>query len=163
MNKKIMIGALIAVLALGGYTVLNKISGKEVKVARLEMGNLSSSILYAGVVGAGEVVPVYIEAPALIESVSAKLGQEVEAGDQLLTFSQKSVIENDRELRINELDIKDVSLRIADLDDGSLKLELDNRKLEMKNLEEKIRGGERRLPVLSSEVRTLKEKSTAYE
>ncbi|MGL5099316.1 MAG: HlyD family efflux transporter periplasmic adaptor subunit, partial [Fusobacteriaceae bacterium] len=103
------------------------------------------------------------EAPALIESVSAKLGQEVQAGDELLTFSQKSVIENDRELRINELDIKDVSLRIADLDDGSLKLELDNRKLEMKNLEEKIRGGERRLPVLSSEVRTLKEKSTAYE
>ncbi|MGL5098860.1 MAG: hypothetical protein ACRC6B_02310, partial [Fusobacteriaceae bacterium] len=74
-----MIGALIAVLALGGYTVLNKISGKEVKVARLEMGNLSSSILYAGVVGAGEVIPVYIEAPALIESVSAKLGQEVQA------------------------------------------------------------------------------------
>ncbi|MGL5964958.1 MAG: hypothetical protein ACRCZ2_11290, partial [Fusobacteriaceae bacterium] len=144
MNKKLMIGAVIVVLALGGYTVKNKLSGKEVKVAKLEMGSLSSSILYAGVVGAGEVVPVYIEAPALVESVNVKLGEEVKVGDQLLTFSQKSVIENDRELRINELDIKDVSLRIADLDGGSLKLELDNRKLEMKNLEERIRSDERR-------------------
>ncbi|MGL5427422.1 MAG: efflux RND transporter periplasmic adaptor subunit [Cetobacterium sp.] len=163
MNKKLMIGAVIVVLALGGYTVKNKLSGKEVKVAKIEMGSLSSSILYAGVVGAGEVIPVYIEAPALVESVNVKLGEEVRVGDQLLTFSQKSVIENDRELRINELDIKDVSLRIADLDGGSLKLELDNRKLEMKNLEERIRSDERRLPVLTAEVRTLKEKSRAYK
>ncbi|MGL6131538.1 MAG: efflux RND transporter periplasmic adaptor subunit, partial [Fusobacteriaceae bacterium] len=166
MKKIIIIGSLLAaigVLGLGGKTVVNKLAGKEVKVSRIEMGSLSSSILYAGVVGAGSVVPVYIEAPALIESVDAKLGQEVMVGDKLLTFSQKSVIENSRELRINELDIRDVSLRIADLDGGSLKLELDNRKLEMKNLEERIKSDERKLPVLIAEAKTFKDKSNSYQ
>ncbi|MGL4653513.1 efflux RND transporter periplasmic adaptor subunit [Cetobacterium sp.] len=164
MNKKIIIGAIIvAGLAVGGYKVTNKISGTEVRVSRVEMGTLSSSILYAGVVAAGDVVPVYIEAPALVESVLTRLGAEVQVGDRLLTFSSKSIIENDKELRINELDMKDINLRIADLEGGSLKLELDNRKLEMKNLEERIKGDERRLPVLTAEVRTLKEKSDAYQ
>ncbi|WP_297434357.1 HlyD family efflux transporter periplasmic adaptor subunit [uncultured Cetobacterium sp.] len=163
MNKKIVIGAVIAVLAIGGYVVLNKISGKEVKVSKIEIGNLSSSVLYARIVAPGDVVPVYIEAPSLIESIFARVGQEVEAGDRLLTFSIKSVIENDKELRINELDIKDIGLRIADLEGGSLKLELDNRKLEMKNLEEKIKGDERRLPVITAEARTLRDKAEAYK
>lgn len=163
MNKKLMIGAVIATLALGGYLLVNKVTGKDVKVSKIEMGNLSSSILYAGMVAPGEVIPVYVEAPVLVESVMARVGQEVEPGDKLLTFSSKSVIENDKELRINQLDIKDIKLRIADLDGGSLKLELDNRKLEMRNLEEKIRGDERRLPVLTAEMRTLKEKAEAYK
>ncbi|MGL5593092.1 MAG: efflux RND transporter periplasmic adaptor subunit [Cetobacterium sp.] len=163
MNKKLMIGAVIATLALGGYLLVNKVTGKDVKVSKIEMGNLSSSILYAGMVAPGEVIPVYVEAPVLVESVMARVGQEVEPGDKLLTFSSKSVIENDKELRINQLDIKDIKLQVADLDGGSLKLELDNRKLEMRNLEEKIRGDERRLPVLTSETRTLKEKAEAYK
>lgn len=163
MNKKLMIGAVIATLALGGYLLVNKVAGKDVKVSKIEMGNLSSSILYAGMVAPGEVIPVYVEAPVLVESVMARVGQEVEPGDKLLTFSSKSVIENDKELRINQLDIKDIKLRIADLDGGSLKLELDNRKLEMRNLEEQIKGDERRLPVLTAETRTLKEKAEAYK
>lgn len=163
MNKKLMIGAVIATLALGGYLLVNKVTGKDVKVSKIEMGNLSSSILYAGMVAPGEVIPVYVEAPVLVESVMARVGQEVEPGDKLLTFSSKSVIENDKELRINQLDIKDIKLRIADLDGGSLKLELDNRKLEMRNLEEQIKGDERRLPVLTAETRTLKEKAEAYK
>lgn len=163
MNKKIMIGAVITVLILGGYITVNRVSRKEVKVSKIEIGNLSSSILYAGVVVPGEVIPVYVEAPVLVESILAHVGQEVQPGDKLMTFSSKSVIENDKELRINELDIKDIKLRIADLDGGSLKLELDNRKLEMRNLEERIKGDERRLPVLTSETRTLKEKAKAYK
>lgn len=162
-KNRITIGAVIAVLVLGGYLLTDKVTGKEVKVSKIEMGNLSSSILYAGIVAPGEVVPVYIEAPSLVESVLARVGQEVEPGDRLLTFSSKSIIENDKELRINELDIKDINLRIADLEGGSLKLELDNRKLEMKNLEERIKGDERRLPVLTSEVRTLRDKAEAYK
>lgn len=163
MNKKIMIGAAVAALVLGGYLLTDKVTGKDVKVSKIEMGNLSSSILYAGMVAPGEVIPVYVEAPVLVESVMARVGQEVEPGDKLMTFSSKSVIENDKELRINELDIKDTKLQIADLDGGSLKLELDNRKLEMRNLEEQIRGDERRLPVLTAETRTLKEKAEAYK
>lgn len=163
MNKKIVIGAVVVGLGLGGYFLINRVSGKEVRVSKVEMGNLSSSILYAGIVTPGEVIPVYVEAPVLVESIIARVGQEVEVGDKLMTFSSKSIIENDKELRINELDIKDIKLQIADLDGGSLKLELDNRKLEMRNLEEQIRGNERRLPVVQSEARTLKEKGEAYK
>lgn len=163
MNKKIVIGATVVALTLGGYLIFDKTTGKEVKVSKIAMGNLSSSILYAGIVAPGEVVPVYVEAPVLVESVMARVGQEVEPGDKLMTFSSKSIIENDKELRINQLDIKDIQLRIADLEGGSLKLELDNRKLEMRNLEEKIKGDERRLPVLMAETRTLKEKAEAYK
>lgn len=144
MNKKIVIGAVMVGLGFGGYFLINRASGKEVRVSKVEMGNLSSSILYAGIVTPGEVIPVYVEAPVLVESIIARVGQEVEAGDKLMTFSSKSIIENDKELRINEL-------------------ELDNRKLEMRNLEEQIRGNERRLPVVQSEARTLKEKGEAYK
>ena len=34
---------------------------------------------------------------------------------------------------MNELDIRDIELRIADLDSGSMKLELDNRTFEIQN------------------------------
>ncbi len=164
MIKKKIIGILIvAMLSMSGYIVIKKILRKDVKVVKIQVGTLSSSILYTGVVAPGDVVPIYIEAQALVESILAKVGQEVQIGDKLMFFSSKSVLENDKDLRINELDIKDIKLRLADLDGGSLKLELDNRKLEIKNLEEKIKGNERRLPVLLSEVRTLKGKAEAYK
>lgn len=163
MNKKIIIGIAAVIVALSGYAVVNRVGKKEVKVSKIDIRNLSSSTLYAGIVAPGEVVPVYIEAPSLIESIFVRVGEEVNAGDKLLTFSTKSVIENDKELRVNELDIKDVKLRIADLEGGSLKLELDNRKLEMKNLEEKVKGDERRLPVITAEARTLRDKAEAYK
>lgn len=163
MNKKIIIGIAAVIVALSGYAVVNRVGKKEVKVSKIDIRNLSTSTLYAGIVAPGEVVPVYIEAPSLIESIFVRVGEEVNAGDKLLTFSTKSVIENDKELRVNELDIKDVKLRIADLEGGSLKLELDNRKLEMKNLEEKVKGDERRLPVITAEARTLRDKAEAYK
>lgn len=164
MNKKIIIG-LVALILVGGVVFKNRelIIGKEVKVEKLSMNTMSSSALYGGIVSPSEVVPVYIEAPALIESIDARVGQEVKVGDKLMTFSSKSIIENDKELKINNLDIKNIELQIADLEGGSLKLELDNRKLEMRNLEEKARGDERRIPVTQSEVRTLREKALAYE
>lgn len=163
MNKKIIIGITAVILALSGYAVVNRVGKKEVKVTKIDIRNLSSSTLYAGIVAPGEVVPVYIEAPSLIESIFVRVGEEVNTGDKLLSFSTKSILENDKELRVNELDIKDVKLRIADLEGGSLKLELDNRKLEMKNLEEKVKGDERRLPVITAEARTLRDKAEAYK
>ena len=164
MNKKMVIGAgifiIIGGLAFKGKDIFTK---KEVKVERLEKNTLRSSALYGGVVAPSEVIPVYIEAPALIESIEARVGQEVNIKDRLMTFSYKSIIENDKELKINELDIKNINLQLADLEGGSLKLELDNRKLEMKNIQEEVRGDERRIPVVSAEARILREKANAYE
>lgn len=55
-----------------------------------------------------------------------------------------------------------MKLQIADLDSGSMKLELDNRELEIKNLEEKIKADMRRLPVVTEEARTLQKRAEAY-
>ena len=67
--KKITIG--LAVIVIGAYT-LNKINifgTTEVKVAKVEVGALSDMNLYTGMVVPGEVVPVYISAPAVVEKV----------------------------------------------------------------------------------------------
>lgn len=162
MNKKMAILA-VALLLAGGlaYKGFNS-RYSEIKVEKLSLGDLSNSTLYGGIVAPGDLVPVYIEAPALVETVLAREGQEVQPGDKLMLFSQKSVLENERELRNNELDLKDIQLRIADLESGSLKLELDNRTLEIKNLEEKIKGDNRKLPVLTAEARAYKDKAEAY-
>lgn len=91
MNKKIVIGAVVVGLGLGGYFLINRVSGREVRVSKVEMGNLSSSILYAGIVTPGEIIPVYVEAPVLVESIIARVGQEVEVGDSVLRVLLKMI------------------------------------------------------------------------
>jgi len=110
----------------------------------------------------GEIKPVYISAPAVIERILVKDGEEITKDTELILFSNKSIMENDKALRVNELDIQNVKLQIADLDSGSMKLELDNRELEIKNLEEKIKADMRRLPVVTEEARTLQKRAEAY-
>lgn len=118
--------------------------------------------LYTGMVVPGEIKPVYISAPAVIERILVKDGEEITKDTELILFSNKSIMENDKALRVNELDIQNVKLQIADLDSGSMKLELDNRELEIKNLEEKIKADMRRLPVVTEEARTLQKRAEAY-
>lgn len=164
MKKKIAIGAIvIALVGYGAYKMNNLILGTtEVKVARIEVGDLSDMNLYTGMVVPGEIKPVYISAPAVIERILVKDGEEITKDTELILFSNKSIMENDKALRVNELDIQNVKLQIADLDSGSMKLELDNRELEIKNLEEKIKADMRRLPVVTEEARTLQKRAEAY-
>lgn len=162
MKKKIAIGAIvIALVGYGAYKV-NILGTTEVKVARIEVGDLSDMNLYTGMVVPGEIKPVYISAPAVIERILVKDGEEIRKDTELMLFSNKSIMENDKALRVNELDIQNVKLQIADLDSGSMKLELDNRELEIKNLEEKIKADMRRLPVVTEEARTLQKRAEAY-
>lgn len=163
-KEKIAISFMLALLFLGGvYLFFNKTNIKKVKVSKVELNDLSSSLTYPGVVFPKEIIPVYIEAPALIESILVRVGQEVNLGDSLMIFSSKSIIENDKELKINELDIKNIKLRIADLESGSLKLELDSKKLNIKDLEEKIKADERKMQVLMSETKSLKSREQTYK
>lgn len=141
---------------------MNILGTTEVKVARIEVGDLSDMNLYTGMVVPGEIKPVYISAPAVIERILVKDGEEITKDTELILFSNKSIMENDKALRVNELDIQNVKLQIADLDSGSMKLELDNRELEIKNLEEKIKADMRRLPVVTEEARTLQKRAEAY-
>lgn len=162
MKKKIAIGAIVIALVGYGAYKMNILGATEVKVARIEVGDLSDMNLYTEMVVPGEIKPVYISAPAVIERILVKDGEEITKDTELILFSNKSIMENDKALRVNELDIQNVKLQIADLDSGSMKLELDNRELEIKNLEEKIKADMRRLPVVTEEARTLQKRAEAY-
>lgn len=162
MKKKIAIGAIVIALVGYGAYKMNILGTTEVKIARIEVGDLSDMNLYTGMVVPGEIKPVYISAPAVIERILVKDGEEITKDTELILFSNKSIMENDKALRVNELDIQNVKLQIADLDSGSMKLELDNRELEIKNLEEKIKADMRRLPVVIEEARTLQKRAEAY-
>lgn len=162
MKKKIAIGAIVIALVGYGAYKMNILGTTEVKVARIEVGDLSDMNLYTGMVVPGEIKPVYISAPAVIERILVKDGEKITKDTELILFSNKSIMENDKALRVNELDIQNVKLQIADLDSGSMKLELDNRELEIKNLEEKIKADMRRLPVVTEEARTLQKRAEAY-
>lgn len=162
MKKKIAIGAIVTALVGYGAYKMNILGTTEVKVARIEVGDLSDMNLYTRMVVPGEIKPVYISAPAVIERILVKDGEEITKDTELILFSNKSIMENDKALRVNELDIQNVKLQIADLDSGSMKLELDNRELEIKNLEEKIKADMRRLPVVTEEARTLQKRAEAY-
>lgn len=162
MKKKVAIGAIVIALVGYGAYKMNILGTTEVKVARIEVGDLSDMNLYTGMVVPGEIKPVYISAPAVIERILVKDGEEITKDTELILFSNKSIMENDKALRVNELDIQNVKLQIADLDSGSMKLELDNRELEIKNLEEKIKADMRRLPVVTEEARTLQKRAEAY-
>lgn len=160
--KKIAVGVAVVIVVTFGLYKVNILGTTEVKVTEVEIGNLSDMNLYTGMVVPGEVIPVYISAPAVVEKVLVTEGEHVTKDTELMIFSNKSIVENENLLKVNELDIRDMELRIADLESGSMKLELDNRLLEIENLKEMVIADERRLPVVQQETRVLQERADVY-
>lgn len=167
MDKKLIKKAIIAVgaILIAGVIVykMNIFGTTVVKVTRVEEGNLSDMNLYTGMVVPGEVIPVYISAPAVIEKVLVTNGEHVTKDRELMIFSTKSIVENENLLKMNELDVRDTQLQIADLESGSLKLELDNKMLEINNLKEQVKADERKLPVLVGEAGSAQQRADVYE
>ena len=160
--KKIAVGVAAVIVVTFGLYKVNILGTTEVKVTEVEIGNLSDMNLYTGMVVPGEVIPVYISAPAVVEKVLVTEGEHVTKDTELMIFSNKSIVENENLLKVNELDIRDMELRIADLESGSMKLELDNRLLEIENLKEMVIADERKLPVVQQETRVLQERADVY-
>lgn len=165
MNKKYIkfgIAALVALGILFGIYRSNIFGVTEVKTTKLEIGQLADENIYTGVVVPGEIKPIYVSSPAVVEKINVEVGEEISPETALLTFSNQSFIENEKKLKLNELDMRDLELRIADLDSGTMKLELDNKQLDIKDLEEKIKGYQRKLPTLAEEARIAKKKADTY-
>ena len=78
------IAAVIAVVGIGAFALykVNIFGTTEVKVAKVDVGALSDMNLYTGMVVPGEVVPVYISAPAVVEKVLVTEGEHVAKGTQ---------------------------------------------------------------------------------
>lgn len=165
MNKKYIkfgIGALVALGILFGIYRSNIFGVTEVKTTKLEIGQLADENIYTGVVVPGEIKPIYVSSPAVVEKINVEVGEEISPETALLTFSNQSFIENEKKLKLNELDMRDLELRIADLDSGTMKLELDNKQLDIKDLEEQIKAYQRKLPTLAEEARIAKKKADTY-
>lgn len=165
MNKKYIkfgIGALVALGILFGIYRSNIFGVTEVKTTKLEIGQLADENIYTGVVVPGEIKPIYVSSPAVVEKINVEVGEEVSPETALLAFSNQSFIENEKKLKLNELDMRDLELRIADLDSGTMKLELDNKQLDIKDLEEQIKAYQRKLPTLAEEARIAKKKADTY-
>lgn len=165
-NKKMIkiVGTVVIVLVVAAYMVnkLNIFGVTEVKVVNVEKGYLSDTNIYTGIITPGEIRAIYVDSAAIVEDIYVRAGEEIEKGTELMSFSSQSVAENEKALKINELDIKNIELRIKDQESGSMKLELDNRQLEIKNLEEQIKADQRRLPVLTEENRIAQRKAETY-
>lgn len=141
---------------------LNIFGTTEVKVVEVKKGQLSDSSIYTGIVAPGVIQPIYSNSSAIVENIFVREGEEIEVGDELMSFSSQSIAENENALRINELDIQNIELQIQDQESGSMKLELDSRQLEIKNLEEQIKAAERKVPVAQEEARLARKKADTY-
>ena len=166
MDKKYIkfgIGALVVLGVLFfGLKKANVLGVTEVKTVKLEMGQLADESIYSGVVIPGELKPIYVNSTGVIEKVSVEVGEEITPETDLLTFSNQSFVENEKNLKLNEMDMKNIELRIADQESGTMKLELDNKQLDIKDLEERIKGYQRRLPALEEEAKMAKKKADTY-
>ena len=158
-NKKMVKIAVAALIVVGAIFYVGKESNifktTEVKVVSIEKGQLADSNTYTGVVAPGKIEPIYVDTSGIVENIFVREGENIEAGAQLMSFSNQSIVENQKALRVNELDIQDIELQIQDQESGSLKLELDNRLLEIRGLEEQINADAKRLPTLEKEARVF--------
>ena len=158
-NKKMVKIAVAALIVVGAIFYVGEKSNifktTEVKVVSIEKGQLADSNTYTGVVAPGKIEPIYVDTSGIVENIFVREGENIEAGAQLMSFSNQSIVENQKALRVNELDIQDIELQIQDQESGSLKLELDNRLLEIRGLEEQINADAKRLPTLEKEARVF--------
>lgn len=158
-NKKMVKIAVAALIVVGAIFYVGKKSNifktTEVKVVSIEKGQLADSNTYTGVVAPGKIEPIYVDTSGIVENIFVREGENIEAGAQLMSFSNQSIVENQKALRVNELDIQNIELQIQDQESGSLKLELDNRLLEIRGLEEQINADAKRLPTLEKEARVF--------
>ena len=158
-NKKMVKIAVAALIVVGAIFYVGKKSNifktTEVKVVSIEKGQLADSNTYTGVVAPGKIEPIYVDTSGIVENIFVREGENIGAGAQLMSFSNQSIVENQKALRVNELDIQDIELQIQDQESGSLKLELDNRLLEIRGLEEQINADAKRLPTLEKEARVF--------
>lgn len=158
-NKKMVKIAVAALIVVGAIFYVGEKSNifktTEVKVVSIEKGQLADSNTYTGVVAPGKIEPIYVDTSGIVENIFVREGENIEAGAQLMSFSNQSIVENQKALRVNELDIQDIELQIQAQESGSLKLELDNRLLEIRGLEEQINADAKRLPTLEKEARVF--------
>lgn len=116
---------------------------------------------FIGVIETSKKNPVYINSPAIIDEVFIEEGSLIKKGDILLSFTTNSSFPLESALKISELDIEEVLLKLETLEYGTSKLELDTKNLEIKNIADQIKAASRKIPILNSEAIALRQRATA--
>lgn len=164
--KKIFLIGISLLFSLGSYWMFKgKTEEKEVqvRVETIEKGDISKSYYFQGVVVPEESIPMYIDVPTVVKKIMVKEGEEVEEGDPLIEFSDTIRGDLERDLEVIILDIKSRELQLNDLRSGSMKLELEERKVDRETLEEEINSLNRNISVTAFEAKNLKKRAEVME
>jgi multidrug efflux pump subunit AcrA (membrane-fusion protein) len=131
LNKKIIIG-IAAVLIIGGSMVLkNRVGGETptVRLVTINNENISESLKFEGEVEAKKTYGLYKKVPMLIKEIIVKPGTYVEKGQELVLFSG-------------------VGEATDDMQNSSLSIQLEEKKLEVETLQKQLVELERREKVV---------------
>ena len=108
MNKKVIIGGVIAVLIIGlaaaGIYKATSTSGGNVfsvKAARIEKGEISSYISSDGVIEEAEKIEVFFDTPLKVKKLLVEEGQKVTKGQQLFELDLSALDSQLQTLKLN--------------------------------------------------------------
>ena len=106
---------------------------------------------------------IMTEATIIIKNVLVNEGDEVEKGESLLTFEDSYREEVLRQLKSIKLDMDNAELELRNMSSGSLQLELDNKRLEGQEVKEAIIGLNKKKSILQFELKNLREEANVKE
>jgi len=163
MQKKIIIFMTLMVTILSGAMIMNSRTGKKVdnnvRTVKISSGSLNENLIFEGTVVPENMIPIYVNTPAVVDRVYVNEGSIVSKGEKLVSFGGSAKSELKRALEVNKLDLEGVALQLKDLESGSMKLELDNRQLDIKSLEEKRKTLTREIKAATYEAKNLRKQA----
>lgn len=136
---------------------------KNIKVDRITRDRIGESLNLEGLLAPEEVYNVHTEATIIIKDVLVNEGDEVEKGESLLTFEDSYREEVLRQLKSIKLDMDNAELELRNMSSGSLQLELDNKRLEGQEVKEAIIGLNKKKSILQFELKNLREEANVKE
>ena len=141
----------------------NEVEKKVVKVDQLVRESIGESLKLTGLISPEEVYNIHTEATIIIKEVLVNEGDKIKKGDKLLTFEGSYREEILRQLKSIKLDIDNARLELKNMSSGSLQLELDNKKLEIREVRDSIKGLNKKKSVIQFELKNLKEEAAVKE
>ncbi|MGL5656389.1 MAG: efflux RND transporter periplasmic adaptor subunit [Fusobacteriaceae bacterium] len=157
----LVVSIIVTILLVIYFITINSNFNKKPIIGTVNKVNFTPQLSYTGVVESSKLYPLYIETEGIVEEVFVKEGSYVKQGEPLVKFSQSSLFNLNKLLKINELDINEVLLKLENLEYGTSKLELDTKSLETKNIEDQMRATNRKIPILTSEADALRKRANA--
>ena len=136
---------------------------EEIKIGRIVRETIGESLKFEGLVAPEEMYNVHTEVPIVIKEVLVKEGDQIQKGDKLLTFEDSYRVEVLRQLKSIKLDIDNAQLELRNMSSGSLQLELDNKKLETEEVRKSLTGLNRKKSVIQFELKNLREEAAVKE